>query len=277
MTASGDLATRGGDLRRRLRHQARILHVIAAAEYKLKYADSALGYVWSIAKPLAIFSVLYVVFGRFFKLNVNFPYYPVYLLIGIVLWTYFYDATTLSMASYVTRSSLLRKLAFPRLVIPVSVTLTAGITFLVNAGAVAVFVGVNGIVPRPDWLLLIPLVVELFAFTLAVSVVLALLFVRLRDVRQVWELGAQLLFYASPIIYPVKFLPVWAQKIAFVSPFVQVMQDIRRVLIGSTEYTAAEVYGSGWGRLIPLAFCAACLALAYWLYRREGPYLAERV
>src|SRR5439155_11025941 len=128
-----------------------------------------------------------------------------------------------------------------------------------------------------DWLLLVPLLVELYAFTLAVSVVLALLFVRLRDVRQVWELGTQLLFYASPIIYPVKFLPAWAQKIAFVSPFVQVMQDVRRVLIGSPEYTAAEVYGSAWGRLIPLAFCAACLGFAYWLYRREGPYLAERV
>jgi ABC-2 type transport system permease protein len=276
MSAGGTAAARG-DLRHRLRHQARILHVIAAAEYKLKYADSALGYVWSIAKPLAIFSVLYVVFGRFFKLNVGFQHYPVYLLMGIVLWTYFYDATTLAMASYVTRMSLLRKLAFPRLVIPVSVTMTAGITFLVNLAAVAVFVAANRIAPRLDWLLVLPLLLELYAFTLAVSVVLALLFVRLRDVRQVWELFSQLLFYASPIIYPVKFLPAWAQKIAFVSPFVQVMQDVRRVVIGSSEYTAAEVYGSGWGRLIPLAFCAACLAFAYWLYRREGPYLAERV
>ena len=66
-------------------HQLRILRVIAASEFKLKYSDSALGYVWSVIKPLPLFSVLYVVFGRFFKLGVGFEDYPLYLLIGIVL------------------------------------------------------------------------------------------------------------------------------------------------------------------------------------------------
>jgi ABC-2 type transport system permease protein len=275
MSAAGDAGR--GATRPRLRHEARILHVITAAEYKLKYADSALGYVWSLAKPLAMFSVLYVVFGRFFALQVGFPHYPIYLLIGIVLWTYFADATQLAMGSYVVRASLLRKLAFPRLVIPVSVTLTAGITFLVNAGAIGVFIAINRIRPRVEWLLLVPLVLELYVFTLAVSLVLALLFVRLRDVRQVWELASQLLFYASPIIYPVRFLPDWAQKVAFLNPFVQLMQDARRVLLQSSERTAGDVYGTAWGWLLPIGFCVVLLALSLLLYRRESPYLAERV
>src|ERR1051326_6836684 len=87
-----------------LAHQLRILRVIAGSEYKLKYAESALGYVWSIAKPLAMFAVLYTVFGRFFKLNTGFEHYPVYLLIGMVIWNFFFDATTLSMTSFVARA-----------------------------------------------------------------------------------------------------------------------------------------------------------------------------
>ena len=123
---SNAVAARGSAWRTNLAQQLRVLRVIASTEYKLKYADSALGYVWSIAKPLAMFAVLYTVFGRFFKLNVGFEHYPLYLLIGIVLWNFFVDATNLAMPSLVARASLLRKLAFPHLVIPLSVTLSVG-------------------------------------------------------------------------------------------------------------------------------------------------------
>src|SRR6478609_2350321 len=132
------LAARRRDRRRLLRHEWDVLRVIAGTDYKLKYAESALGYVWSIAKPLAMFAVLYTVFGRFFRLNVGFEHYPLYLLIGIVIWNFFVDATNLAMPSLVARASLLRKLAFPYLVIPFSVTLSVGITLLVNLLVVGV-------------------------------------------------------------------------------------------------------------------------------------------
>src|SRR5947208_13160302 len=166
-------------LRARFSYDLRVVQVIAQAEYKLKYSGSALGYVWSVIKPLGLFLMLYIVFGRFFKLNVGFQHYPLYLLIGIVLWTYFLDATSLAMTSLVARGALLRKVAFPRLVIPVSVTVTAGITFAVNLLAVAVFVAVNRLVPDASWLLIPLLLLELYVFTLGVSLVLATLFVRL--------------------------------------------------------------------------------------------------
>ena len=264
--------------RARLRQQLRILRVIAGTEYKLKYAESALGYVWSIAKPLTMFAVLYTVFGRFFKLNVGFVHYPVYLLIGIVIWNFFFDATTLSMTSFVARASLLRKLAFPYLVIPASVTVSAAITFLVNLLVVGVFVATNKIQPSLSWLWIPVLLVELIVFTGAVGLVLATAFVRLRDVSQLWELVLQLLFFASPIIYPVGFLPGWAQPIAFVNPIVQVIQDVRTIVIGGPQgITAAHVYGTDWGYLAPAGFCLATMLLAYWLFRRESPWFAERV
>jgi ABC-2 type transport system permease protein len=258
--------------------QLRVLRVIAMTEYKLKYSESALGYVWSIAKPLAMFAVLYTVFGRFFKLNVGFEHYPLYLLTGIVLWVFFVDATSLAMTSLVARAALLRKLAFPHLVIPLSVTLSAAMTFAVNLLVVAVFVAANHVRPTLAWLWIPLLLVELLVFTLGVGLVLAAAFVRLRDVLQLWELLIQLLFFASPIMYPVDFLPPWAKPVAFVSPVVQVMQDMRAVVVGGPQgITAANVYGTVWGYAIPVGFCLLVFAFGLWIFLRESPRFAERV
>lgn len=264
--------------RETLVHQLNVLRVIAATEYKLKYSESALGYVWSIAKPLAMFAVLYTVFGRFFKLNAGFEDYAIYLLIGIVLWFFFTDATSLTMTSLVARSGLLRKLAFPHHMIPLSVTVSSGMTLCVNLIVVGVFVAASHITPGPDWLLLPLLLLELAAFTYGVGLVLSAAFVRLRDVAQLWELVIQLLFFASPIMYPVGFLPPWAKPIAFISPFVQVMQDVRAIIIGGPQaITAADVYGTAWAYLIPLGFCLLTLVVGLWLFRRESPWFAERI
>jgi len=260
-----------------LTHQLRILRVIAASEFKLKYTDSALGYVWSVIKPLALFSVLYVVFGRFFKLGVGFEDYPVYLLIGIVLWTFFVDASTLALTSIVARGSLLRRLVFPRLVVPISLTLTAGLTFCVNLIPLAGFLAWNKIGPRLEWFLLLPLALELCVFTLGVSIILATLFVRFRDVGQIWELGTQLAFYASPIILPVGYLPPWFQPIAFLNPFVQIMQDIRAVIIPDVrDITAADSLAGFGGRLTPIAIALATFLFSLYLFKRESPWFAER-
>src|SRR5262245_11899633 len=231
MSAAAQTPVSRAPLTQRLAYLTRVIRVIAHAEYKLKYADSALGYVWSVVKPLGIFLMLYIVFGRFFKLSSGIPHYPLYLLFGIVLWTYFVDATQLSMTAVVARGSLISKLVFPRLIIPISVTVTAGITLLVNLSVVVIFIAANRVVPEPQWVLLIPLLLELYFFTLGVGLFLAAIFVRLRDIGQVWELVVQLMFYAAPIIYPVSFLPPWWQPIAFLSPFVQVMQDTRAVVL----------------------------------------------
>jgi ABC-2 type transport system permease protein len=264
--------------RQSLEHQLRVLRVIARIEFKLKYADSALGYVWSIAKPMALFSVLYIVFGRFFKLGVGFDSYPVYLLIGIVLWTFFVDATTLCVTSFVSRGALLRKLSFPRIVIPISAAMTAAITLGVNLIPIAIFLAWNRLTPRLEWLALVPLFIELFVFTVGLGVILATLFVRFRDVSQLWELVSQLAFYASPIIIPVGFLPPWFQPIAFLNPFVQIMQDMRAVLIYTQPViTATSVLQAVGGRAIPICIAFVTLLVGLYLFRRQSPWFAERV
>jgi ABC-2 type transport system permease protein len=261
--------------------QARVLRVIAGAEFKLKYSGSALGYVWSIVKPLALFSIIYAVFGHIFRLGAISKYYPVSLLLGIVVFTFFADGTSLGMWSLVSRESLLRKLSFPRLIIPASATITAIITFSVNVLVVAGFVAWNGIVPRTNWILLLPLLLELYVFILGIALILSALFVRLRDIGQIWELVLQLIFYASPIIYPLGFLPPFARKLAYLNPLTQILQDMRSVVLypdlAPNRITVAEAFGTPAARLLPLSIVVGLFIVGLLFFKREEPWFAERV
>jgi ABC-2 type transport system permease protein len=264
-----------------IRHNLRILHVLAAMDFKLKYSGSALGYVWSVIKPLSLFTVLYVVFAKIFRLGEISQYYPLALLIGIVLYTFFVDATNLAMTSIVSRETLIRKLSFPKLVIPTSMTLAAAITFGVNLAVVGLFIAWNQIPPRLSWFLLVPLLLELYIFVLGVSLVLATLFVRFRDIGQIWELAATLILYATPIIYPIGFLPDWARTLAFLSPLTQILQDFRAIVlypdVAPNLITANDAFNSSAGRLIPIAIAFAVFGLGVWMFRRQEPWFAERV
>jgi ABC-2 type transport system permease protein len=261
-----------------LRHYLRVLRVVAGVEFKLKYTDSALGIVWSVLKPLAYFTILWMVFGRLFKLS-SFPHYPLFLLIGIVVYTFFVDATTTAIPSVVSAGPMIRRLSFPRPILPMSTTLTSAITFGINLCVVVVFIAASGLVPRASWLLVPPLLIELYAFVLGLAFFLSAGFVRYRDVGQVWELTVQLLFYASPIMFPVGFLPPWFQFFAFLNPLVQVIQDLRAVVVGSNQPhgTITAVYGTSLARLLPVAIAFLILAAGFAYFRRCAPRFAEEV
>lgn len=260
-----------------LRQHLTILVVIAQAEFKLKYAGSALGYLWSVLKPLALFTMMYLVFGRIFKLGELSQYYPLALLIGIVLFTFFSDSSIMGMSSLVSRESLLRKLIFPRVIIPTAATLTAAMTFAVNTIVIGGFVAWNHLVPQLDWVLIVPLLLELYIFVLGIALILSTLFVRFRDIGQIWELVLQLFFYASPIIYPIGYLPAWARNIAFLNPFTQVLQGIRALVIYPEDVATATTALGTYGRLIPVGIAFATFGIGLWLFKRHEPFFAERV
>jgi ABC-2 type transport system permease protein len=261
----------------RLAYYGRVLRVIAAVEFKTKYADSILGYVWSLAKPLSYFAVLWFVFGRVFKTGIE--NFPLYLLIGIVCFTFMIDSTGVALTSIGNRGPLLRRIAFPPIIVPISVTLTTMITFLVNSVAVAIFAAITRVTPGWDWLLIPPLVLELYVFALGIGLLLATLFVRVRDVAQLWELGAQLALFATPIMYPVSLLPGWAEVAVFFNPFVQIVQDLRYVILGSDapQWIAADKLGGAPGHLIPILLALATFLLGLAVFRRDAPMFAERV
>jgi ABC-2 type transport system permease protein len=258
----------------------RVLRVVGVIDFKAKYAGAVLGYVWSLVKPLAYFGVLWLVFAHLLRTANQTDEFAIFLLIGILLYTFFTEMVGVILPSIVDGGSVLRRLSFPPILVPLSASVGIFITFLVNLSVIIVFIGIQRVSPRIEWLLVIPLLLELYVFCLGVGLLVSALYVRFRDIGQIWELAAQLLFFASAIFYPIGILPVWAQKVAFLNPFVQIMQDVRHAVLGSSgpnDLTAADVYANVGGRTIPIAIALLIFIGGLAFFRREGRYFAERV
>lgn len=253
-----------------------MIRELAITDFKLKYQGSILGYAWSLAKPLMLFAVLYVVFTRFVRLGGNVPHYAVQLLLGVVLWTYFADATSVAIGSIADRGDLIRKVYFPRIAIPVASSVSAILTFVLNLCVVVVFLVASRIGLRPEALLVLLVVLELYVLALGCSLLLAALYVHFRDFRHIWELGLQLLFYATPIIYPVTLVPSQWRWLIALNPIAQIVQDARRVLIDPGAATAGSLLP--WpASLVPYLLPFVVLLAGYWYFESAAASFAEEV
>jgi ABC-type polysaccharide/polyol phosphate transport system ATPase subunit/ABC-type polysaccharide/polyol phosphate export permease len=264
-------------LGRRVRHLAALTTVLARTEFKLKYLGSVLGYLWSLLRPLMMFGVLYLLLTQLFPFGRDVTHYPVYLLGALVLWTYFSEATSSAVASLVRRRGLLQKASFPRMVVPLSAVLAAMFNLAMNLLAVFVFVLAAGISPDPRWLELVPLVLFLVLLTTGLALLLSALYVRYRDVGQIWAMALQMLFYGSPILYVVSRLPDSVEQILAASPLALVLTGMRHALIDPTAPTIADAAGGYAAVLVPIGIVAGVLALGTWAFNREAPRIVERL
>lgn len=254
-----------------------LLRELAITDYKVKYQGSFIGgYLWSVAKPLMLFGVLYFVFTRFVRFGAGVPDYAVNLLLGIVLWTYFADATTRAMASIVERGDLIRKVYFPRQIIVVATSLSSLITLAFNLIVVAGFIFFSGAGLRPTAPLFLILVLELYALALGCSFLLSAIYVQLRDSRQLYEIGLQLLFYASPIIYPLSFIPARWQQVLSLNPIAQIVEDSRKVLISPSTPSPIDIVHSPLV-VIPYAIPIIMLFVGYLYFDYQASRFAEEI
>src|SRR5665648_313668 len=122
-----------------------LLKQLVITDFKLRYQGSALGYIWALLRPLFLFIVLFIVFDKFLRLGSTIPHYPVYLLLGIVLWSYFTEVTNLGMSSIVSKGDLLRKINFPKYVIVLAGSFSAFINLMINFVVISFFMMFNGI------------------------------------------------------------------------------------------------------------------------------------
>lgn len=208
-----------------------ILREMIVTDFKIRYQGSVLGYLWSLLKPLFMFAIIYVVFTYVFGLGKGVPHYPVYLLLGIVLWSFFTEATSTGLGSIVNSGDILRKISIPRYLIVVASSASAFINLLLNMIVVFIFTTINGVEPSISWLLLPVLILELYVLSQAIAFFLAALNVKFRDVSYIWELVLQAGFYATPIIYPISRVPEEFQKLVLLNPMAQIIQDARYVFI----------------------------------------------
>jgi ABC-2 type transport system permease protein len=253
---------------------------LARTEFKLRYFGSMLGYVWSLVRPLLFFGVIYVVFTQIFQIDKGVPHYGVYLLTGIVFWNYLGEATANCVNCLVAREGMLRKVRFPRLVIPLAVSLTALFNLGMNFIAVIVFALANGIHPSLRWLELIPIAFGFVLLATGLGMLLSALYVRFRDVQPIWDVTVQAWFYCSPVMYPASrytiFAPGFAHT-ALANPPATLLTQMGHAVIGGPGFPAALSVGGPGAVIVAVALIPAVFALGWWVFAHEAPRVAENL
>jgi ABC-2 type transport system permease protein len=252
--------------------------LIAVTDYRLTYFGSALGYLWSLMRPLMLFGVLYLVFSSFLKFGHDIPHYRDLLLLNIVLFMFFSEATGQAVRAVLNREALVRKMHFPRMVIPLSVVLTSMLNLAGNLVAVFVFILIDGVQPRWTWLLFPLLLLPLVMFTAGVSMILSSLYVTYRDVGPIWSVLTQLLFYGTPVLYAIETVdPESLKKVLLSNPLAAILQQARQWLIDPAAPGFAEAIGGFPWWLLPVGLFAGVCAFGLWIFNHEAPRIAERL
>ena len=259
-----------------------LLYELVKTDFKLRYQGSFLGILWSVLKPIMLFMVMYFVFVRFLKItDPTIPNYPITILLGLSLWGFFTEATSLGMNSIVARGDLLRKINFPKYIVIISSMATALISLGINLLVVvifAIFAGVNF-----SWnTFLVPFdILLLFAMAFGVSLILATLYVKFRDISHIWEVFMQILMYSTPIIYPISMLvgaKIWGisiAKIVIMNPIAFTIQNVRHNLIAKEVPTFWTLFNNVWVAIIPLLIVIFLLAFGLWYFNKNSKKFAE--
>jgi ABC-2 type transport system permease protein len=252
---------------------------IARTDFKLRFFGSALGYLWQLMRPLLLFTVLYLVFTKVVHVSEG-NHYPVALLLGIVLFTFFGEATGGSVTAVMDRENMVRKIHFPRMVIPIAVVMLATFNLTLNLIVVFIFAIISGVEPSFGWFGLLPLVAILLVFVSGIAMLLSALYIRYRDVQPIWEVALQILFYASLVLIPYETIREKHARIASAlvcNPLAAVLQEARHLVVDPAWVSASTALGGQIRLLVPLGITIGTFLLGLWVFNREAPYVAEEL
>jgi ABC-2 type transport system permease protein len=255
-----------------------LLSELVRTDFKLRYQGSVLGYAWSLLRPLLLFLILYVVFVKFLKIGAGIPHYPVYLLLGIVIWNFFYEMTAQSLGAIVGRGDLIRKIRIPRWMIVFSSSISALINLFLNLVVIVVFMVANhvNLLVTTLWLPLILL--EVYIFALGLSLFLSAAFVKYRDINYIWEVVLQAGFYMTPILYPLALITnIKLQELIMLNPMAQTIQAARYSAVTHQTQTSSQIFQGGWYQYIPYIIVVAVLFGGLVYFRKESKYFAENI
>jgi ABC-type polysaccharide/polyol phosphate transport system ATPase subunit/ABC-type polysaccharide/polyol phosphate export permease len=264
-------------LRAQLRQIATLTRILAVSEFKLKYLDAWLSYLWILVRPLAFFGILYFVFTRIGHLNRGIGHYPLYLLGALVMWFYFADATGAAVYCLVNKEPLLRRIPFPYLVVPLSVVAVALFDLCMSGVAVLVFLLASGVDPRWSWLMMVPTVVLLTVLISGLAMLLSGLYVRFRDIDHIWGLTRQLLFYVSPIFYVVAEYPAPVRPLLNASPLAAAFTEFRHAVIDPGAPSLSRADGGIVGAIVPILVALAIFAAGLLVFHRESLDAPEHI
>ena len=222
---------------------------------------------------------MYLVFVRFLRFDDGTPHYAIGLLIGMVTWSFFSEATNMGMMSIVSRGDLLRKLNFSKEIIVISSVVGASINYAINLIVVFIFAVVNGVPLTVGWLVIFPIFIELFLFSAGIAFLLSTLFVRFRDIGPIWEVVMQAGMYATPIIYSLTFILQRGQetvaKLMMINPLAQIIQDLRHYIVYSGSMRGWDLIGNKWIAMIPYLLPIFIFIIGYYIFHKSAKKFAE--
>lgn len=255
-----------------------LIRELSITSFKLKYTGSALGYVWSLAKPLMYFGIMYLVFSILLKAGAGSFDFPVQLLVAIVAWTFFTEATSTAMNAVAGNGDLIRKAYFPRWILVVASTTSALLTFAINTVLVVIITFALGHLDLTWLSLLAPLYyLELVVLVLGLALLLSSLFVFFRDLGHIWEILSLVLFYASAVVFPFELIQVHAKSLAGLAgmnPVAQIITDLRHVLI-QPDKIASMASLIGPLAYVPIGISIAVFILGFTVFHKLTPKFAE--
>jgi ABC-2 type transport system permease protein len=258
---------------------------LARTEFKLRFYGSVLGYLWTLVRPILFFGVLWVFFTQIGHVNDGTKpgekFYGAQLLGSIVLIGFFAEATTGAVRSVVERENLVRKIHFPRLVIPLSIVLLSLFNLGLNLIVVAIFALSSGVQPMLSWLELPLIVGALVVFSTGMAMLLAALYVKFRDIQPIWEVVNQILFYASPVIISIQTVTAKVSNtvlhVYMLNPLAVILQQFRHAIVTHATPSSGEVLGSWTALFGALAIVVVIFAVGFLVFNRAAARIAENL
>ena len=226
-------------------------------EIQAKYRNSLLSFAWIISQPMAVIGVYTVIFSHLMRSRLPESdgafSYSIYLCAGILTWGLFADIMNRMVSLFIDNSTLIKKLNFPRLCLPLIIVLSAGFNFSIVLGLFGAFLLLSGNFPGWSVLALAPLLLVQVLFAAGLGGVLGILNVFFRDVGQLFGVLLQFWFWSTPIVYPVSILPEWAATMMQLNPLLPLMEGYQVILVSGGW--------PDWGRVAVVAFLSITLCV----------------
>lgn len=256
-----------------------LLRNLVMRDVKVRYKNSILGIAWSWLNPL-LMMVVYTIFFTILMRNSDFPHYPVFLLCGLLPWNFFSESVMAATASVVGNAHLIKKVYFPREILPISVVLSSLVNFVIALPVLFVLILVSGVSLTP-WALLLPVTILIqVIFTVGLTLILSTLNVFYRDTQLILNVIMLAWFFLTPVFYPIETVPqsatllgvtfnarLWLYRL---NPMASIIASYRDLL-----YWGAP---TGWDFLLRTAVTSVLvLVVGYLLFTRYSPRFGEEV
>jgi lipopolysaccharide transport system permease protein len=219
-----------------------LLYFLMWRDVKVRYKQTAIGFLWAILQPAVKMLVLSLVFGGLAKMDSEgFPY-PVFVFAGLLPWEFFADAVSRSGESIVGSANLIRKVYFSRAIIPVASVGACLVDFVASFSILAILMAVYGTAPTPNLLMAVPLAALVVTAALGVGVLLSALNVAYRDFRYVVPFLIQVWMFLTPVIYPVRIIPEAWRWAVYMNPMAGIVEGYRSAILGTPfRWTELEI------------------------------------